>query len=60
MNKRKNKLKKMVIIPDHKENAHQNHIKIPPHPLGYHQKHKQQTLARMQGKKDPHTPLVGM
>jgi hypothetical protein len=52
-----------VQHPWHKGNANQNHIKILPHSClnGYHQEHKQQQmLARMQGKRNPHTLLVGM
>jgi hypothetical protein len=43
----------MLIIPDHKRNANQNHTKIPPHSWwnNYHQEHQQQqTLTRMWGK----------
>jgi hypothetical protein len=51
----------MLNIPDHKRNENQNHNKIPP-PSCYndYQEHKQQILARMWGKKEPHTLLVGM
>jgi UDP-N-acetyl-D-mannosaminuronic acid transferase (WecB/TagA/CpsF family) len=53
---------KMYNIPDHKKNANQIHVKIPPHSCynGYPQEHKQQTLARILGKMNPHTLLVGM
>jgi hypothetical protein len=53
----------MLHIPDHKGNANQNHIRIPPHSCynGYHQEYKQQQmLARMRVKGTPHTLLVGM
>jgi hypothetical protein len=53
----------MLTISGHKGNANQNHTNIPPHPCwnGYHQKHhQQQVLARMWGKRNPHTLLVGM
>jgi hypothetical protein len=46
----------MLNISDHKGNANQNHIKIPPHSCenGYYQEHKQQQmLVRMWGKKEP-------
>jgi hypothetical protein len=37
-------------------------IKIPPYSCknNYHQKHKQQMLAKMWGKRDPHSLLMGM
>jgi hypothetical protein len=52
----------MLTIPGHKENANQNHIKIPPHSCEncYHQGHQQQMLVRMQEKRNPYTLLVGM
>jgi hypothetical protein len=38
----------MLNILDHKGNANQNNIEIPPHPSqnGYHQKHKQQQMLQ--------------
>jgi hypothetical protein len=54
---------KMHTILGHKGKANQNHTKIPPHSCynSYHQKHhQQQMLARMQGKRNPHTLLLGM
>jgi hypothetical protein len=48
----------MLNNPGSKGIANQNYIKISPHSSqnGYHQEHKQQQmLARMQGKKNPHT-----
>jgi hypothetical protein len=58
----KKHMKKMLTIPDHKRNANQNHVKIPPYYCynSYHQEHKQQMLARMWGKMNPCTLLVGM
>jgi hypothetical protein len=53
----------MLIISGHKDNANQNHTKIPLQQLeySYHQKHLQkEVLARMWGKRYPHTLLVGM
>jgi hypothetical protein len=53
----------MFTIPGHKGNANQNHSKIPPHPClnSCHQTHhQQQVLARMWGKRNPRTLLVGM
>jgi hypothetical protein len=53
----------MLTIPGHKVKAYQNHTKIPPHSCwnGYHQKHhQQQMLAKMQGKRNPHSLLVEM
>jgi hypothetical protein len=43
----------MLNIPGHKENANQNHIKIPPHSCqnGYHQEHKQQQMLARVGEK---------
>jgi hypothetical protein len=41
---------KMLTISSHKENADQNHTKIPPYPCqnSHHQKHhRQQVLVRM-------------
>jgi hypothetical protein len=54
----KKHMKKMLNIPGHKENANQNHIEISPHSCynGYHQEYKQQTLARMWGKRQPSYP----
>jgi UDP-N-acetyl-D-mannosaminuronic acid transferase (WecB/TagA/CpsF family) len=46
----KTHMKKMLTIPQHQLHFCQN---------GYHQ-HKQQTLAGMWGKMNPHTLLVGM
>jgi hypothetical protein len=57
------KHEKMLTILGHKGNANQNHTKILPHPCqnDYHQEHQQQQmLARMWGKRNPHTLLVGM
>jgi hypothetical protein len=54
---------KMLTISNHKGNANQNHTKIPPHPCqnSHHQKHhQQQMLARMWGKRNTRTLLVGM
>jgi hypothetical protein len=54
---------KMLTISGHKGNANQNHIKIPPYSYekSYHQEHhQQQMLVRFQGKRNPHTLLVGM
>jgi hypothetical protein len=54
---------KMFTIHGHKGNANQNHSKIPPHLCwnAYHQEHHQQLmLARMHGKRNPHTLLVGI
>jgi hypothetical protein len=51
----------MLTIPDHKENANQNHNNNPPHPClnHYHQEHQQQQiLESMQGKRSPYTLLV--
>jgi hypothetical protein len=58
----KKHIKKILIIPGHKGNANQNHTKIPPHTCWNccHQEHHQQMLARIQGKRNPHTLLVGM
>jgi hypothetical protein len=45
----------------HKENANQNYIEISSHlyQTGNHQENKQQqTLERMQGKRNPHTLLI--
>jgi hypothetical protein len=53
LEKMKNVHEKMFTSPGHKGNANQNHTKVPPH-------HQQQMLARMQGKRNPHTLLVGM
>jgi hypothetical protein len=53
----------MMTIPGHEENANQNHTKIPPLSCqkNYHQEqHQKQMLGRMQGKRSPHTLLVGM
>jgi hypothetical protein len=53
----------MLTISIHKGNANQNHTKIPPHLCynSHHQKnHQQYVLARMWGKRNPHTLLVGM
>jgi hypothetical protein len=53
----------MFTIPHHKENANQNHTKIPPHPCkNYYlqEHHHQQMLARMRQKRNPQTLLVGM
>jgi hypothetical protein len=53
---------KMLNILGHKGNANQNHTKIPPYSClnSYNQEHhQQQMLARMQGKRNPHTLLVG-
>jgi hypothetical protein len=53
----------MLTISSHKRNANQNHTKIPLHPWwnSHHQKHHHQhVLARMWGKRNPHTLLVGM
>jgi hypothetical protein len=47
----------------HKGNANENYTKIPPHPSqngNYQENEIQQTLLRMQEKRNPHTPLVGM
>jgi hypothetical protein len=50
---------KMLTICSHKENANQNHTKIPSHPCetSHHQKHHHhhQMLARMWGKEPSHT-----
>jgi hypothetical protein len=49
----------MFNIINHKQNANQNDIEIPSHPInknGYHQEHKQQQMSV----KSPHTLLVGM
>jgi hypothetical protein len=57
------KHEKMFTISGLKENANKNHSKIPPHPCwnSYHQKHQQQEmLAKIRGKRNPHTLLVGM
>jgi hypothetical protein len=62
----KNHVKKIFNIPDHKGNANKNHVKIRPHSCwnGYHSntmiEHKQQTLVRLWGKRNPHTLLVGI
>jgi hypothetical protein len=53
----------MITTSGHEGNANQNHTKIPPHPCknSYHQKHhQQQMLARMWGRRNPHTLLVVM
>jgi hypothetical protein len=53
----------MLTIPGHKGNANQNHITFLPHSClnSYHQEHHhQQMLVSMQGKRNPHTLLVGM
>jgi hypothetical protein len=49
----------MLTISNHKGNANQNVTKILPHPCqnSHHQKH---VLARMWGKRNPGTLLVGM
>jgi hypothetical protein len=54
---------KMLTIHGHKGNANQNNTKIPPHSCynGYQQEqHQQQMLVRLQGKRNPHTLMVGM
>jgi ribosomal protein L32 len=59
----KKHMEKVLTIPGHKVNENQNHTKIPHHPClnGYHQDHHhQQMLARMWGKSNPDTLLVGM
>jgi hypothetical protein len=53
----------MLTIHGHKGNANQNNTKIPPHSCynGYQQEqHQQQMLVRLQGKRNPHTLMVGM
>jgi hypothetical protein len=52
----------MLTISSHKGNANQNHTKIPPHPCwnSHHQKHHNQVLTRMWGKRNPCTLLVGV
>jgi hypothetical protein len=53
----------MLTIPGHKGNANQYHTKIltDSYQNGYHQEHhQQQMLARMWGRRNPHTLLVGM
>jgi hypothetical protein len=52
----------ILTIPDHKGNANQNHIKIPPHSCknGYHKEHKKQMLVMMWRQRNLHTLLVGM
>jgi hypothetical protein len=57
------KHEKMFTISSHKGNANQNYTRIPPHPCqnSHHQKyHQQHALARIWGKQNPHTLLVGM
>jgi hypothetical protein len=52
----------MLTIPGHKGIANQNHVNIPPQSgqNSYSEEHKQQMLVRMQGKRNPHTLLVGI
>jgi hypothetical protein len=51
----------MLTIPAHKGNANQMHTKIPPHlfRIEHREHHQQLILARMQGKMNLHTLLVG-
>jgi hypothetical protein len=59
----KKHVKTSFPISNHKGNANQNHTKIPLHPYlnSHHQKHHQQhVLARMSGKRNPGTLLVGI
>jgi hypothetical protein len=52
----------MFDILNHKEKANQNYTKILPHPsqIGYYQENKKQMVARIWGKRNPHTLLVGI
>jgi hypothetical protein len=45
-----------------KGNVNQNYTKIPSHPsqIGNPENKQQQIFARMQGKRNPHTLLVGI
>jgi uncharacterized alpha/beta hydrolase family protein len=47
--------KEILTISGHKRDANQDHTKVPPQ-----KHHHQQMLARMQGKRNLHTLLVGM
>jgi hypothetical protein len=56
-------IKKMFNVLSDKGNANQNITEILSHSsqkLGYHQENKQQMVAKLQGKRDPVTLLVGM
>jgi hypothetical protein len=52
----------MLTISGHKGNVNQNHTKIPPHPvkIAIIKNTQQQMLARIWGKMNPRTLLVGM
>jgi hypothetical protein len=52
----------MLNTLSHKRNANQNDTEISCHPSqnGNHQEHHQQMLARMQGKMNPYSLLLGM